>query len=215
MSAKVTTELELNVAPFLASVKKAIGVADDLPTSIEVEVSADTARAQGNLDKVGDAVKATPDKVDIEVTANTEKAQTSLGKLQESLKESVAQAKGGDIGGAFEGITGAVGAAFPQVAAIGAAVGAVGAAFSDTFNKGQEFNKALKAVSLQTGLTGEELDKLGSQAKEAFQQGVGESVADATKVLGTLKQTLGDALPTDQLADVAKRATAVGQALGV
>ncbi|MBK7578543.1 MAG: phage tail tape measure protein [Ignavibacteria bacterium] len=105
--------------------------------------------------------------------------------------------------------------AFPAVGAIAGAVGAVGAAFAATYEKGVAFNKALKVAELQTGLTGEALKELDGQAKAAFQAGVGESAADAVKIVATLKQTLGEDIGVDQLGDLAAKATAVGSALGV
>ncbi|MBK7034682.1 MAG: phage tail tape measure protein [Ignavibacteria bacterium] len=214
--AKITNELELNVANFIAGVKKALGIAADIPTDITVDVDANTKQAQTQLDNIGETVKSTPDKIDIEVgVVGTDKAETALGKLKEAAKGSLEQAKGGDIGGAFDGLTGAIGGALPQVAAVGAAVAAVGAAFTATYEKGVAFNKALKVAELQTGLTGEALKELDGQAKAAFQAGVGESAADAVKIVATLKQTLGEDIGVDQLGDLAAKATAVGSALGV
>lgn len=214
--AKITNELELNVAPFLAGVKKALGVAGDIPTDITVDVDANTKQAQTQLDNIGETVKSTPDKIDIEVgVTGADKAQSALGKLGEAAKGSFEQAKGGDLGGAFDSLTGAVGSALPQVAAAGAAIAAVGAAFADTYEKGVAFNKALKVAELQTGLTGDALKELDGQAKAAFQAGVGESAADAVKIVSTLKQTLGEDIGVDQLGDLAAKATAVGSALGV
>ena len=214
--AVVKNELQLNIAPFVAGIKKAIGVAGNLPDDITVAVDANTKAAQTKLDDVAETVKGTPDKVNIAVTVDgADKAQSSLEKLKESAKSSLQQAKGGDIGGAFDSITGAVGSALPQVAAIGAAVAVVGAAFVDTYQKGVAFNKALKVVSLQTGLTGDALKELDTQAKLAFEAGVGESAADAVKIVGTLKQTLGEDIGVGQLGDLAAKATAVGNALNI
>ena len=215
MGNKVVTELEIDVSKFKAGVKEALGVAGKLPSTVDVDVTTNADNATADLKKVDQTADALPSNVDIKVDADTAGAQGALAKLKESFSEALEQAKGGDVGGAFEGITGAIGGALPQVAAIGVAVGAVGAAFADTLEKGREFNKAIKQVSLQTGLTGEDLKTFEAQASEAFRAGVGESAADAVKALGTIKQALGDSLPTDQLGEVAARANQVGQALGV
>lgn len=210
--AVITNTLGLDIKPFMKGVKEAIGASEELGEPIKIRV--DGGDVGGELtqefSKADGAVK--------ELTGDVGLLNDSLGEAGKSgglFSESFSKLKGGDVGGAFSGLTAGIGAALPQLAVAGAAIGAVGAAFSHTYELGHEFEKQLKSTSLATGLTGEALEKLGKQADDAFTKGVGESSADAVQILGKLKQSLGDAINTEDLGDAAIKATALGKALQI
>lgn len=232
-------KLILDTSEFTAGVKKASAQAKGLADETTVVVNADTSSAIAGIKKVDQAVDGLPSGVDINVDAKGIKdAAKQADGLADALTEASASGKGlggifdklklPDFGGVKEqlggvasglgsgGIGGAL-AAFPipQVAAIGAAVVGVGAAFAGAVEKGAAFNKSLREASLSTGLAGEELDKLGEAAQRAFVKGVGENGAEAIKTLASIKQTLGENIPTDALDSAAVRAQQLAQSLGV
>ncbi len=65
--------------------------------------------------------------------------------------------------------------------------------------KGLAVRDAMVEVAAQTGASAEEMDALKISAENAFRSGVGESVADAIKAMGTAKQMLGQFLPQAEI----------------
>lgn len=226
---KRVTDLEKSIAAMIASGQTSGNEYDALVASLE------EARAEaGKLDDALKQVQATAKKtgntdVSVTVDADTSGAKSALGGIGESFKGLAEQVKGGDIKGAIEGAgeafkgfganataaLGPIGVALAAFTAIKEAVGFFTGAISDAIEAGAEYNKTIRQIGISTGLTGAELDTFKGQAAEAFQGGVGESLADAAAQLGKFKQTLGADFPTDQLADVATKANAAGQAFGI
>lgn len=164
------------------------------------------AAAEKDADELADAVKKIDD----------EAGKVSVGKqLGKSFSEAKGALKSGDLGSAFEGLKGSLGALPPQAAAVAGGLVVVGGALKSGVDKAREFAKAQREVSVQTGLSGQALEDLADSAQNAYVNGVGESAAEALKIVGTLKQSLGDQIPIDQLDKVAVRANEVGKAIGV
>lgn len=92
------------------------------------------------------------------------------------------------------------------------AAGSLSETFGAIVEKGDAFKEASKQLQAQTGATGAELDKLKSQAREAFVNGVGESAADAIKVIGQAKQTVGKFFEGDELTGFITAANSAGKA---
>lgn len=70
---------------------------------------------------------------------------------------------------------------------------------------------AQRSLQAQTGATAEEMDRLNAAARQAFISGVGESMAEATKAIGTAKQLLGNFLDDSELAGFAATAAGIGK----
>lgn len=176
---------------------------------------AELKRAEAEAGKLKDALKQVDAlTVEPEIKIDTEGAKTGLAGIGDSIKNAFSQAKEGDISGL--GNLGSIAAgAVPGLSLATEAIGAVSAAIGDTIEKGKNFDKALKSVAIQTGLSADQLKGLGNAAQNAFVQGVGESADEAVKILGSLRQTLGEKIPLDQLQNAAVRTNQVASSLGV
>lgn len=178
--------------------------------AVSIEIDADASGALKSAGKVEGALEGVQEAAQINLEIKgADKAEGVLSKFKKQLSGAGKAAVGGDIGGALASLP------IPQLAAAGAAIGAIGGVLHSATEKAKEFAEAQKQVSVQTGLSGEELEKLSAAAKNAYVRGVGESAAEALKIVGSLKQTLGSQIPTDQLDKAAARAQQVGKALGV
>lgn len=176
---------------------------------------AELKRAEAEAGKLKDALKQVDAlTVEPEIKIDTEGAKTGLAGIGDSIKSAFSQAKEGDLSGL--GNLGSIAAgAVPGLSLATEAIGAVGAAIGETIEKGKNFDKALKSVAIQTGLSADQLKGLGNAAQGAFVQGVGESADEAVKILGSLRQTLGEKIPLDQLQNAAVRTNQVASSLGV
>lgn len=84
--------------------------------------------------------------------------------------------------------------------------------FLDGFaEKGIESRDALRQMAAQTGLVGEELEKLKGSADEAFVQGVGESLAEARAAVSATQKSLGNIFTEDQVGQLTVRFSAIGK----
>lgn len=217
-SQKIEIDVEVNAFDKLETeFKQASGKADALKADLKAALAAGDAAGVKELRTQLKAAEKDAAKLEDEIGKISKSAdKVSLG---DGLKKSLGDAKkalgSGDIGGAFEGLKGAVSGLPPQAAAAGAALIAVGGALKSGVDSARAFADAQKQVSLQTGLTGKSLEDLSDAAKNAYVQGVGESADEALKIVGSLRQALGDTVPVDELDKVAVRANQVGKALGV
>lgn len=217
--AKFTNELNLDVSPFLASIKKAQTAVGGLDESYDIQVDA-------NVSEVKQLDKTLQDAAD----SASEVAQQSAG-IGDALEE--AGGKGSELGGFFDGLKGKLGGLgdlaggaaggltslvsavpIPQVAAIGAAFAGVSAVIGGIVEKGREAEEAMRKLSIATGLTGDELEQLGDQASKAFEQGVGESVADATEKIGAVRAAFKGIVPDAELADATTKLDKFAQSFG-
>jgi hypothetical protein len=196
-----------NIAKFSAEAEKA--------GDVRINVEADTSGAINDLKKVNAATAKLDKSATIKVSATgADQAVGAFGKIKDSIVEAVNAAKGGDFS-AISGLGATVAGAVPAISAATEALGFLTDAFGAALEAGENYNKAIKQVGIQTGLSGEELDVLGEKARAALGRGLGETAEEAVRVLGSIKQTLGEQIPTDQLDKVALRAQQAGQALGV
>ncbi len=213
------------------AVDQAVKLADQKLAKLEnvdIQVGADTSDALKQIGNVAKEAQSLPD-ASVKVDADTSSAKSALGQITDQFKGLVEQVKGGDLKGAIEGAgeafkgmgsnaTAALGplaAAFAAFTAIKEVVGFFTDAIGAAIEAGENYNKTMRNVSIATGLAGDELEVFKGQADQAFQAGLGESVAEAAEQLGKFKSALGADFPTDQLADVATKANAAGQALGI
>jgi hypothetical protein len=196
-----------NIAKFSAEAEKA--------GDIRINVEADTSGAINDLKKVNAATAKLDKSATIKVSATgADQAVGAFGKIKDSIVEAVNAAKGGDFS-AISGLGATVAGAVPAISAATEALGFLTDAFGAALEAGENYNKAIRQVGIQTGLSGAELDVLGEKARAALGRGLGETAEEAVRVLGSIKQTLGEQIPTDQLDKVALRAQQAGQALGV
>jgi hypothetical protein len=95
------------------------------------------------------------------------------------------------------------------------AIATAGEYLSEFAESGKEVNKALKVVQAQAGLTEAEVASLKDSATELFQAGVGETLSDTIRALGTAQQQLGSFLPKEDLDDFVKGAGAIANVMDV
>lgn len=172
-------------------------------------------RAESEAKSLRDALKQVDGlTVEPEIKIDTEEVKAEVSSIGDTIKGAFSQAKQGDFTGLAD--LGSIAAgAVPGLALASEAIGKVGEVLGDTIEKGKNFDKALKSVAIQTGLSAAEVSKLGNAAQGAFVKGVGESADEAIKILGSLRQTLGEKIPLDQLQNAAVRTQQVANSLGV
>lgn len=95
------------------------------------------------------------------------------------------------------------------------AIATAGEYLSKFAESGEEVNQSLRIVQAQAGLTQTEIDGLKDSATELFQAGVGETLSDTIKALGTAQQQLGDFLPKEEINDFVKGAASIAQVMDV
>jgi phage-related minor tail protein len=197
-------------------------MADD----IKIKLGLDAAELFNGLNKVTTELnqvqnesKQTDQALDKMADINTSSAVADVNKLSAAI-DGVGDSAGG-IGGVFEGLKGGLGDALSGgligglvggglAAGVQAGVGAIVDGFGAVVDAGRGLISAQGDLQAQTGATGAEFEALKNAADEAFLGGVGESVAEATKVISNAKVVLKDALPTDQIGEFVKGAQALG-----
>lgn len=155
-------------------------------------------------------------------------AKTELNKLEQAAKDVDASLEAafdgeavGGFQGALAGLKGGLSDAFSGgligglagggiAAGVQAGVGAIVDGFGAVVDAGRGLISAQGDLQAQTGATGAEFEALKKEADEAFLGGVGESVAEATKIISNAKVVLKDALPTEQIGEFTARAQALG-----
>lgn len=216
MANKATVEVELNTGSLKKGISSAVDETkklDNLKPTVEVKVDdSEVAQAKGDIEELGGTQT---------VNIDASQAKGVIETLKTQLSGAFESLKGGDAEGAITGFANSLASAFPLVGAVSQGmdvlkntVGAVVGAFGDALEAGANFDKTLKQISLQTGVTGADLKKIEEGAKNAFLRGVGESADEAAKTLGSLRQVLGDAVPLENLDEAAIRANQVAQSLG-
>lgn len=111
-------------------------------------------------------------------------AVESVGKSMEGLGE--------------EGRDGALG-----FLALSEAAGQLEEIFGGIVERGAEYQTNLKQIKAQTGLAGEALEEFQDQAESAFKRGLGESPAEALKIMGEARRQFGQAFQGKELEDLA------------
>jgi phage-related minor tail protein len=143
----------------------------------------------------------------LKFTADASPAVKEVGGLGSAIDGVAKKAKtaGSSIGDNLFG-------SFLSGGAFGAAMGAVTAftgGIQEMFEMGNQFNTALGNMQARTGATADEMDRFEEASKSAFLAGVGESVAEATNVVGNLQQRLGDVFNPQQIGRFAGQAQAL------
>jgi phage-related minor tail protein len=197
-------------------------MADD----IKIKLGLDAAELFNGLNKVTTELnqvqnesKQTDQALDKMADINTSGAVADVNKLSEAI-DGVGDSAGG-LGGVLDGLKGGLGDALSGgligglvggglAAGVQAGIGAVVDGFGAVMDAGRGLISAQGDLQAQTGATGAEFEALKNAADEAFLGGVGESVAEATKIISNAKVVLKDALPTDQIGEFVKGAQALG-----
>jgi phage-related minor tail protein len=161
-----------------------------------------------------------------EIEAAIKEANVELKKMEDATNAVNAsfqevETSAGGIGGVFEGLKGGLNDAFSGgligglvgggiAGAVQTGIGAIVDGFGAVVDAGRGLISAQGDLQAQTGATGDELEALKKAAEDAFLGGVGESAAEATKVISNAAVVLKGALPTEELG----KFTAGAQALG-
>ena len=176
---------------------------------ISTKIHIDTSEVTKAFNKIENGAKATGKdidnafKIDVDTSKvdslfdNIKKQASSIGdsfKSSFDLSQIMNFSAGGLVTGAVEG-----------------AIGGIVAGFSSAIEKGNEFNNALLDLQAKTGATAQEMQVLEQSAKDLFIGGVGESVAEATKIMGEAQIRLGDVFSGKELADFTTKANALGK----
>jgi len=177
---------------------------------ISTKIVIDTSQVNKAFNKIESGAKATGKELDnaFKVDVDTSKVDSffdNVKKQASSVKDSLASSfdisqimnfsAGGLVTGAVEG-----------------AISGIVAGFSSAIEKGNEFNTALLDLQAKTGATASEMVVLEQSAKDLFIGGIGESVAEATKIMGEAQIRLGDVFSGSELTEFTKKANALGQA---
>lgn len=210
--------IELNVSSFVNSLNQARvevqKTGDAIKNSLEkpIDVSVNTS----GLKKIeADAKKS----AQVLETSFTQAAKGSADKMDKEfdgfftnfknkIKEGQAEASSG--GGIFGSLASGIGQLASPIGAATAGLAALGAGLVSAFTSGQAYNAALGDLQAKTGETGETFERLKLAAEDAFRGGVGESVADATRVIAQSQNLLGSVFDPEQLSQFTVRAQALG-----
>jgi phage-related minor tail protein len=197
-------------------------MADD----IKIKLGLDAAELFNGLNKVTTELnqvqnesKQTDQALDKMADINTSSAVADVNKLSEAI-DGVGDSAGG-LGGVFEGLKGGLGDALSGgligglvggglAAGVQAGVGAIVDGFGAVVDAGRGLISAQGDLQAQTGATGAEFEALKASAEDAFLGGVGESVAEATKVISNAAVVLKGALPADEIGAFTAKAQALG-----
>jgi phage-related minor tail protein len=197
-------------------------MADD----IKIKLGLDAAELFNGLNKVTTELnqvqnesKQTDQALDKMADINTSSAVADVNKLSAAI-DGVGDSAGG-LGGVFEGLKGGLGDALSGgligglvggglAAGVQAGIGAVVDGFGAVVDAGRGLISAQGDLQAQTGATGAEFEALKASAEDAFLGGVGESVAEATKVISNAAVVLKGALPADEIGAFTAKAQALG-----
>lgn len=94
------------------------------------------------------------------------------------------------------------------------AIATAGEYLSEFADKGKEVVQSLRVIKAQAGLTDEGVSKLRDSATELFSAGVGETLSDTIKAVGTANQQLSF-LPQEDINNFVKGASAISEVMGV
>jgi phage-related minor tail protein len=197
-------------------------MADD----IKIKLGLDAAELFNGLNKVTTELnqvqnesKQTDQALDKMADINTSGAVADVNKLSAAI-DGVGDSAGG-LGGVLDGLKGGLGDALSGgligglvggglAAGVQAGVGAIIDGFGAVVDAGRGLISAQGDLQAQTGATGAEFEALKASAEDAFLGGVGESVAEATKVISNAAVVLKGALPADEIGAFTAKAQALG-----
>lgn len=208
------SSFEIDTSAAIASVARVSASLDALINEARggVKLSIDGNAALSEVKKVEKAIDSvlSEAKSGAKLQIDTGAAESAVKGLGAKFKEIAAQAKE-SLSSSFDlsNITEIASGSALAEAATGFVTGVVGG-FGDIIAKGAELNKAFLNMQVQTGATGAEFEALKGAAQDAFLNGVGESVAEATQVISKAQVALGDVFNPAQLADFASVARVIG-----
>lgn len=216
MADDIRIKLGLDAAALFAGLQKAFS---ELSKLAGIDLNIGTDQVVSDLNKLQSEAKQSEQALDKVGDTDLKGAAADADKLATSIDGvgSAAEGAGGILGGLQAGLTDAFsGGLIGSFVGGGLAggiqdtVGAIVDGFGAVVDAGRGLISAQGDLQAQTGATGAEFEALKKEAEDAFLGGVGESVAEATKVIANATTVLNGALPTDQIGEFAARAQALG-----
>lgn len=195
--ADLTANLKIDTAQFTKGVESAIQDSKQLQDQLQ------------KLSKTGGLDSASKDAKVLD--KNLEQASTSAKQLANEASKigkelDGASKSGSGLSSIFQGIGAGAGIGIAT-----AGIELLTSALTESVVKGKELVEAQRDLQKMTGLTGEAFNVLKKEAQDAFVGGVGESVAEATKIIGNTQRLLGNVLPADQLGEFTAKAQTLGR----
>lgn len=224
--AKITAQIVADASQFEKVIKQVITSAEeagkDIDKALEGKVQVDDGdlkrvkKEAKELDGESASVKVTADDGDLDATAKkvkdldgetanvkVEAEASGFDQITDKFKE---LAGGSGLGGLISGF--AAGGVFGAAAA---GVDLLIDGFTELVSLATDYNNALVDMQAKTGATGSKFKELQGAAENAFLGGVGESVAEATKIISEMQNRLGDVFSPKELSNFAKQAQGLGK----
>lgn len=135
---------------------------------------------------------------------NTEEYQRLAVVVEDNAKrfnEMKAAVEG--VGTAVDGMSKGTGDSATKFLALSEAGEKLEEIFGGIVERGEEYQNNLKQIKAQTGLVGDALAEFQDQADSAFKRGLGESPAEALKMMGEARRQFGQAFQGQELEDLA------------
>lgn len=200
---KISLELEIN--PFLntGELNRIIGaLKSSLGDSVKFKSidDKDFKSATKEAKNLNEETKETKDNIK-EMGNEAQKLPTFFESVKNSLKDSL------NLDSIMNFTAGGL-----ATSAISSGVSLITENFVEAYNAGNEFNNALLDMQAKTGATAKEMEILEQASIKAFEGGVGESVADAVKIIGEAQNRLGNVFSGNELSEFTKKANALGNA---
>lgn len=216
MADDIKIKLGLDAAALFAGLQKAFS---ELSKLSGIDLNIGTDQVVSDLNKLQSEAKQSEQALDKMADTNLKEVASDADKLAKAVDGVGDAAKG--TGGILDGLKGGLNDAFSGgligsfigggiAGGVQAGIGAIVSGFGAVIEKGNALIAAQGDLQAQTGATGAEFEALKKEAEDAFLGGVGESVAEATKVISNAKTVLKDALPVDQIGEFTAKAQALG-----
>lgn len=177
-------------------------MSNDIQIGIDVDINNAKAKAKELEDSFEDVGDSLGDSLGEAFEQASKESQSFLDKLKAGIPDSIGGLSLDSILGGIAG-GGALGIATKGFELIAGSI-------KDVYNNANEFNNALLDIQAKTGATKDEMKLLETASKEAFLGGVGESVADATRIIGEAQTLLGSTFTGAELGDFTAKANALG-----
>lgn len=173
----------------------------------QLKIARDSAEDTATLDKLNAQIATAEAEVKKLKTPMKEAFDTEpIEKFGEMLDELPEKAQG--VAASFNGAKG--GGLLTNIFSL-EAIGGIGESIDSFADKGKEFANANLQMQAATGVTGEKLEELKAISEEAFNSGVGENIAEATKAITTAQQQLGKFLDPKDMEAFVVQAGAIGK----
>lgn len=164
------------------------------------------AKSQNELEKLVSGLDDTGEGLE-DAALKGEKAGDSLAEIGDGAKKSVQDVQ--SLSGAIKDLTGI------DLPSIGGAalIGAAGAAAAGGLSIGNETVQAWNQMAAYTGLTGEALEQIKEDAREVYNQGVGENLGEAAQYTAEIAKQLH--LTGEPLQETTRSAAALADVFGM